>query len=104
MISIALDTWNKYYAPVFNVKDQPILAIYSHMIDAPLYLSAYPIGHLIDFQIEGQLKGKNFGSEIQRIYTEGRLTPDVWMRQAVGERISIEPMLKAVDEALVKIK
>jgi len=104
VIIIAKDTWNKYYADVFGIKDQPILAIYSHMIDAPLYLSAYPIGHLIDFQIEGQLKGRNFGSEIQRIYTQGKLTPEVWMPKAVGNKISINPMLKAVDEALLVIK
>ncbi|MCK7534346.1 MAG: hypothetical protein MZV63_26680 [Marinilabiliales bacterium] len=40
VILIAKDVWNKYYAPVFGIKDQPILAIYSHMIDYPLYLSA----------------------------------------------------------------
>lgn len=103
VISIAIDIWNKYYAPVFGIKDQPILAIYSHMIDAPLYLSAYPIGHLIEFQIEGQLKSRNFGDEIQRIYTQGRLTPEMWMRGAVGDKISIDPMLTAVDEALLKL-
>jgi hypothetical protein len=48
-LTIAKDIWNKYYADVFGSKDEPILAIYSHMIDNPLYLSAYPIGHLIDF-------------------------------------------------------
>ena len=29
---IAIEVWNKYYYPVFGVKDSPILAIYSHMI------------------------------------------------------------------------
>ncbi|MBU1718268.1 MAG: hypothetical protein KKA07_04275, partial [Bacteroidetes bacterium] len=45
VISISKDVWNKYYAEVFGVKDSPILAIYSHMIDNPLYLPAYPLGH-----------------------------------------------------------
>ena len=36
---IAIETWNTYFAPVLGVKDSPILAIYSHMIDAPLYLA-----------------------------------------------------------------
>ena len=49
VINIAKEVWNTYYAPVFGSKDEPILAVYSHMIDAPLYLSAYPLGHLIDF-------------------------------------------------------
>ncbi|MBU0764797.1 MAG: hypothetical protein KJ607_08180, partial [Bacteroidetes bacterium] len=42
VIIIAKDIWNKYYAETFGISDQPILAVYSHMIDAPLYLSAYP--------------------------------------------------------------
>ena len=47
VINIATEVWNEYYAPVLGVKDSPILAIYSHAIDNPLYLSAYPIGHII---------------------------------------------------------
>ena len=47
------------------------------MIDAPLYLSAYPIGHIIDFQLENYLKGKDLAQEIDRIFAIGRLTPDL---------------------------
>lgn len=97
---IAKDVWNKYYAPVFGVKDQAILAIYSHMIDAPLYLSAYPIGHLIDFQIEQYLSGKDFATEVTRIYSMGRLVPQEWMRRAVGGPISIKPIQEATRKAL----
>lgn len=104
VIRISKEVWNKYYAPVFGTKDEPILAIYSHMIDNPLYLPNYPVGQLIDFQIDGSIKGKNFASEVDRIYTLGRLTPQAWMQQAVGAPISISPMLKAVDEALKVIK
>jgi hypothetical protein len=104
VIGIARDVWNKYYAPVLGSKDEPILAIYSHMIDNPLYLSNYPVGHLIDFEIDGFIKGKNFSSEVDRMYTQGRLVPQVWMKGAVGNPISVEPMLKAVDEALKVIK
>jgi len=100
VIIIAKDIWNKYYAPIFGKKDEPILAIYSHMIDSPLYLSAYPIGHVIDFQIETYIKDKNFAKEITRIYTQGRLTPDIWMKNAVGQPVSTEPMLKVADNAL----
>jgi len=104
VIKISKEVWNKYYAPVLGSKDEPILAIYSHMIDNPLYLSNYPVGHLIDFQIDGFIKGKNFATEVDRIYTLGRLTPEAWMVGAVGKPISIDPMLKAVDEALKVIK
>ena len=35
--SMAVDIWNEFYAPVFGIKDEPILAIYSHMINSPIY-------------------------------------------------------------------
>jgi hypothetical protein len=101
---IALDVWNKYYAPVLGMKDQPILAIYSHMINAPLYLPNYAYGHIIDFQIEEYLKGKDFAREIERIFSLGKLTPRQWMKDAVGSNISIQPILNATDEALGKIQ
>jgi hypothetical protein len=104
VIKIAKEIWNKYYADVFGVKDQPILAIYSHMINFPLYLSAYPIGYLINFQIEKYMEGKNFADEVMRIYSKGRLIPQLWMKEAVGEELSNKPLLEAVDKALVKIK
>ena len=67
-----------YYAPVFGMKDQPVLAIYSHMINAPLYLPNYAYGHIIEFQIEEYLKGKDFAREIERIYQSGKTdTPTV---------------------------
>jgi hypothetical protein len=102
-ISIAIDVWNSYFAPVFGIEDQPILAIYSHMISYPLYLSAYPIGHLIEFQIEQFIKGKNLAIETDRMFTAGKLTPQEWMQNAVGESLSNQPMLNAVEEALKNI-
>jgi hypothetical protein len=101
---IAKNVWNEYYASVFGVKDSPILAIYSHMISYPLYLAAYPVGHLIEFQLEQHLKGKDFAAEIDRIYRIGRCTPQVWMQQATGVKLSSEPIIKAADEAADKVK
>jgi len=101
---ISIEVWNKYYAPVFGIKDQPILGIYSHMIDAPLYLSAYPIGHLIQFQLENYFEGKNIGTESLRIFSQGRLAPQVWMKKAVGENLSINPLLISTENALKVIK
>lgn len=103
VLRISKEIWNKYYAEVFGVKNQPILAIYSHMIDNPLYLSAYPIGHLIQYQLEKQLEGKDFGKEVMRIYSAGRITPDAWMRHATGQSLSNKPLLEAVDDAVGKV-
>ncbi|MBU1219614.1 hypothetical protein KKF34_17850 [Myxococcota bacterium] len=104
VISIAKEVWNLYFAPVFGVKDQTILAIYSHMIDYPLYLPAYPIGHLAEFQIEQHIHGKNIGTEMTRICSQGRLVPDLWMKGAVNNALSVDPTLKATTEALKNVK
>ncbi len=100
VLRIAKEVWNSYYAPVFGVQDSPILAIYSHMIDNPLYLSAYPVGHLIQFQIEQYMAGKKLPDEVYRMYTLGLLAPQVWMKEAVGQPLSAEPVLKAAERAL----
>ncbi len=96
----ARQVWNQYFEPSLGHHDSPILAIYSHMIDSPLYLANYPYGHIIQFQIEQQLRGKNIADEIQRIYPAGRLTPQHWMRHAVGSEVSAQPLLAATTQAL----
>ncbi len=103
VITEAKKVWNAYYAGILGDKDEPILGIYSHMIDNPLYLSYYPVGHLISFQLEQAMKGKNIADEIQWMYTQGRIVPQLWMKNAVGKEISTEPLLKAVDEAMKRI-
>jgi hypothetical protein len=100
VLKISRDVWNNYYSEIFGVKDQVILAIYSHMIAYPLYLSAYPVGHLIDYQIEEYIANKDFSTEVKRIFASGNITPDLWMKNAVGAEISNTPLLNAVDEAL----
>lgn len=94
-IRLSKEIWNQYYAPVFGVRDETVLAIYSHMIGYPLYLSAYAFGQIIEFQIEGYLQGKDFATEVDRIYKLGRLTPTQWMREATGDPLSVKPMLEA---------
>lgn len=102
-IAIAQEIWNEYFAPVFGVKHSPILAIYSHMIDYPLYLPNYPIGHIIQFQIEDYIEDKNLAEEMERMCTIGSVTPDHWMQQAVGEPISVQPILDAAGKAVKEI-
>jgi hypothetical protein len=96
----AREIWNKYFAPVLGVSDSPLLAIYSHMIEAPLYLPNYAYGQIIQFQIDEYLKDRNFSGEIDRIYSQGRLTPQHWMNRAVGEKLSAQPIITALDAAL----
>ncbi len=102
-VEISKKVWNKYYAPVLGGKDTPLLGIYSHMISYPMYLFNYPLGHLIAFQIEEQVKktGK-IGPEIERMSKFGAVTPDAWMVNASGEPVSSGPLLRATEAALKK--
>lgn len=99
-IAIAREVWNEYYADVFGEKDIPLLAIYSHMIQSPLYLSNYPYGRLIMFQIEDFIQDKDFATEVMRMFSLGQLTPMHWMEQATGQQISNQPIFRAVETAL----
>lgn len=101
---IATEVWNQFFAPVFGVHDSPILGIYSHMIDNPLYLSAYPIGQLIEFQFGEHIKNKDFAGEIYRSFTQGRIIPQLWMKGAVGKEISAKPAIDAAQNALKALK
>jgi hypothetical protein len=102
VITLSREIWNRYYAPVFGIKDQTVLAVYSHMISYPLYLSAYAFGHIIEFQLENYLRDHHFAAEVNRIYRLGRLTPNAWMKQATGEPVSVESMLSALRRVLSK--
>jgi hypothetical protein len=100
VIEIAKEIWNEYFADVFGERDIPLLAIYSHMIQSPLYLSNYPYGRLIMFQLEDHISGKDFADEVMRIFSLGQLTPRQWMQQATGQQISNKPLFDAVESAL----
>jgi len=103
-IEISKDVWNEFFAPVFEEKDVVLLGIYSHMIDAVLYLPDYPIGHLIAHQIEEQMeKAGSIGSEFERMTVQGRLVPDVWMKNATGAPVGPGALLSATEKALAHI-
>lgn len=104
VVKIATEVWNEYYAPVFGIEDQPILGIYSHMISYPLYLSAYPLGQLIEFQVEQYIEGKNFADETDRIFKAGKITPQHWMKNAVNQEITAQPLISRAQEAVNQLK
>lgn len=104
-VAIATDVWARHYQPVLGKSASPLLGIYSHMVEYPLYLTDYPLGHLIAFQIEEQLEraakqGKRFGDEVERMAVIGNIAPDLWMTQAAGGPVSAEPLLRATERAL----
>jgi hypothetical protein len=97
---LARELWNEYYGPVMGVKDSEILAIYSPIIDSGLDLAKYPIGHIIQFQIEDHLKKTGLRTEMERMCILGRITPDLWMSYAVGSPITPKPLIEASEDAL----
>lgn len=105
VVGIAQDVWNRHFADVFDVRDQTLLAVYSHTIDAGLYTPDYPLGHLIAFQVEDYFRqsDRSFGDEFERVAKLGRLTPDLWMRQAVGTPLSAAPLVAAAEAALARM-
>ena len=103
-VEIAKQTWNRYYASVFGKKDVVLLAVYSHMIDSFLYLPDYPIGHLIAFQVEEQMKKAGaIGPEFEHMAKMGSVTPDLWMINATGKPVGSEALLAATAKALAQV-
>ncbi|MFC1739823.1 hypothetical protein ACFL1G_12365, partial [Planctomycetota bacterium] len=97
---IARSIWNEYYAPIFGGKDIPILSIYSHFINGSLYLHSYVLGNVIMYQLYDFMEGKDFPRELEQMCMIGRLTPDLWMKKAIGEPVSPAPMLRDVRKAI----
>ena len=105
VLEISKDVWNRYYAPVFKIRDVVLLGIYSHMIHSFLYLPDYPLGHMIAFQLEEHMKktGK-IGPEFERVARLGRIAPDLWMKQATGSPVGPEALIAAAEQSLTVIK
>ncbi len=103
-LAIVKDVWNRYYAPVFGMKDVVLLGVYSHMIHSYLYLPDYAIGHLIAHQIEEQIrKSASIGAEVERTTRIGRVTPDAWMKEATGKPVGADALLEAASRALEQV-
>ena len=100
VVSIGREVWNRWFAPCLGKRDQDLLAIYSHLIEGALYVPDYAIGQIVAFQVAPRLREGNFGEEVERMTRLGRLTPDAWMRSAVGGPLSSAPLLEAARAAL----
>lgn len=102
-VRIARETWNRYYEPALGGKDTALLAIYSHTISQPLYLFNYVLGHLIAFQVEQSVAGKDaatFAQKFEAAARIGAILPDLWMQQATGKPVGTQLLLEATARAL----
>ena len=103
MLRIAADVWDKYFKDQFGEDPYHILAAYQHMVGYPLYLADYTIGHVISHQIKSHMRGKDLAAETKRICSIGRLTPDLWMKRAVGSGISASQLIDDATSGLTQI-
>jgi hypothetical protein len=111
-LGIASEVWDRWFAPRLGHPGCELLAIYSHMIVYGLYLPDYALGHIAAFQLGAALwrapaapgargaPAGAFGAELERIARQGRLTPDAWMRGAVGAPLSAAALLGEARRAL----
>ena len=88
VLRIADNLWASYFARDFGPDPYRLLAAYQHMIAYPLYLPDYALGQMMSHQIRSYLRGKDLAAETKRITSLGCLTPDLWMRKAVGSPVS----------------
>jgi hypothetical protein len=101
-VRIARQVWDRYFAATLGGEGTTLLGIYSHTVAIPLYLFNYVLGHLIAFQIEKHVEGKDkatFAREFERMCRIGNVLPDVWMQQATGAPVSSAPLLDAAARA-----
>ncbi len=105
VLKISGDIWNQYYSPVFGgIKDQHILAIYNHFITGSLYLYNYFLGNVMMFQLYDKYMPDNLARGLKKACMEGNTLPELWMEHAVGQKLSLDPLLRTAKEAIVRFK
>jgi hypothetical protein len=58
---------------------------------------------VISHQIRSHMHGKDLATETKRICSIGRVTPDLWMRRAVGSGVAVAPLADDCTAALVRL-
>jgi oligoendopeptidase F len=101
VLEISASIWNQYYSPVFGgIRDQHILSIYNHFITGSLYLFNYFVGNVVMFQLYDAFMPDNLAGGLKKACSEGNTLPGLWMKNAVGKEISVDPLLNAAHEAV----
>ena len=100
VLSIAGEVWANHYEAFFGPDPDHIMASYQHMVAHPLYLADYVLGHVQSHQIRSQLRNRELASETIRICSLGQLTPDLWMKRAVGTGLDVSALVTDTQAAL----
>jgi len=102
MMVLADEVWTTHYAAYFGPDPYHLMAAYQHMVGYPLYLSNYALGHIVGHQVRSHVRGRDLAGETLRIAALGRLTPDAWLREAVGTGLSSEVLMADAAAAVAR--
>ncbi|MDP7030223.1 MAG: hypothetical protein QF733_08385 [Phycisphaerales bacterium] len=104
VLRIADELWTAHFQEHFGPDPYATLAAYQHMIAYPLYLADYALGHIISHQVRRHVRTRDLAAETHRICSIGRLTPDAWMRQAVGSGIDATMLGRDAEAACARLR
>jgi len=98
------DVWREFYARIFGPEGYGLMSVYSHILWCDFYLADYPMGYIIAYQVRKYLRDKTLSKEMERMCRLGCVYPEEWMKKAVGQKISLKPMLDDTRAALKRLK
>ncbi len=103
VIRLAAEVWDRHYRAHFGPDRYHTLGAYQHMVAYPLYLPDYALGQIMAHQIRSHMRGRDLASETRRICAIGRITPDLWLRRAVGAGISPSALMDDAAAAVARM-
>ena len=96
--------WDRFFRDRYGDDPYHLMAAYEHSVAYPLYLADYVIGLVMAQQIRTFVEGRDLSEETLRICGIGRVTPDAWMREAVGSGLDASPLLDRVSAAAQRLR
>ena len=96
--------WDRFFRDRYGDDPYHLMAAYEHSVAYPLYLADYVIGLVMAQQIRTFVEGRDLAEETLRICGIGRVTPDAWMREAVGSGLDASPLLDRVSAAAQRLR